>query len=218
MTNLYDSLGVPKDADRETIRKAYRKRAKQAHPDAGGTPEQFALVKIAHDTLTDDDRRAHYDRTGEFSEKAPDNTQSEIMNLISRCLDMVLTTADQNGALETIFFKDVVNLIKQQIDELVKKSYSAATDMQQGIELNQRLLKKFRRKHKNDSPDLLAALITGRVRTYQAGIANQQKQRKIAEKAIEFLKEYSFEIETMNQEDRRQIGLNILMATIQNMK
>ncbi|MEO1038251.1 MAG: J domain-containing protein [Pseudomonadota bacterium] len=46
-----DILGVPPDADAATIRKAYRDRMKEAHPDAGGSDEAAARVQDARDVL-----------------------------------------------------------------------------------------------------------------------------------------------------------------------
>jgi hypothetical protein len=43
----YDVLGVPSDADEATIRKAYRRVAKKAHPDAGGMTDIKRIRKIA---------------------------------------------------------------------------------------------------------------------------------------------------------------------------
>lgn len=91
MSDLYVTLGVPKDADRAAIRAAYRKRAKSAHPDGGGTPKQFALIKIAHDTLTDDLRRSKYDETGEFEERPVDNGNAKILEVIASAFDAAMS-------------------------------------------------------------------------------------------------------------------------------
>lgn len=47
----YAVLGIPPDADWETIRMAYRKLAAQSHPDKGGTAAEFATIKAAYDDL-----------------------------------------------------------------------------------------------------------------------------------------------------------------------
>jgi len=62
---LYDILGVSPDASQEEIKKAYRKRAKEAHPDAGGDEQEFILVEEAYRILGDKNARLRYDSTGD---------------------------------------------------------------------------------------------------------------------------------------------------------
>jgi DnaJ-class molecular chaperone len=66
MKDLYAILGVPEHADAETIKKAYRRLAKQNHPDATGgdkkKTERFKEVGDAYDVLSDPKKRREYDR------------------------------------------------------------------------------------------------------------------------------------------------------------
>ena len=62
--NYYLLLGVPQDADADTIRSAFRVLARRYHPDAGegSSAERFREVLAAYETLNDPARRWHYDR------------------------------------------------------------------------------------------------------------------------------------------------------------
>ena len=65
--DFYDVLGVGRDADEKEIQRAYRKKAAQYHPDVSDEPnaeEQFKKIKKAKEVLTDEDKRAAYDRVG----------------------------------------------------------------------------------------------------------------------------------------------------------
>lgn len=65
--DYYELLDVPRDADAATIKKAFRKKAMETHPDRNPAPEAeeaFKRVNEAYATLSDPDNRAHYDRYG----------------------------------------------------------------------------------------------------------------------------------------------------------
>lgn len=62
--DYYDILGVSKDSSADEIKKAYRKKAHQHHPDKGGDKEQFQRINEAYQTLSDPQKRSQYDRFG----------------------------------------------------------------------------------------------------------------------------------------------------------
>jgi len=64
----YELLGVPRDADDATIKKAYRKLARQYHPDVNPDAEaqdKFKEISHAYEILSDPQKRAVYDRGGD---------------------------------------------------------------------------------------------------------------------------------------------------------
>lgn len=65
-TRLYDLLGVNRDATRKEIQKGYRRKAMHAHPDKGGSKEEFQKIQYAHEVLTDPEKRKIYDKFGEY--------------------------------------------------------------------------------------------------------------------------------------------------------
>ena len=71
MADLYSTLGVARGANEADIKKAYRKLAKELHPDRNKdnpkAAERFSKVTQAYDILNDKDKRAQYDR-GEIDE------------------------------------------------------------------------------------------------------------------------------------------------------
>ena len=71
MANPYETLGVASSASQDDIRKAYRKAAKETHPDLNpGKPEaekRFKEINAAYDIIGDADKRKRYD-AGEIDE------------------------------------------------------------------------------------------------------------------------------------------------------
>ncbi|HJU57896.1 MAG TPA: molecular chaperone DnaJ [Actinomycetota bacterium] len=66
--DLYEILGVPRDASTEEIKKAYRRLAREHHPDVNADPaaeERFKEVAAAYEILSDSRKRAQYDAYGQ---------------------------------------------------------------------------------------------------------------------------------------------------------
>lgn len=62
--NYYDILGVNKSASPDELKKAYRRKALETHPDKGGDPNVFKEVNEAYDVLSDEQKRQIYDKYG----------------------------------------------------------------------------------------------------------------------------------------------------------
>ena len=70
MRDLYTILGIERDADQATIRKAYKKLARKYHPDLNkdsGADDRFKEVNTAYEILSNEQRRNQYDTFGEDS-------------------------------------------------------------------------------------------------------------------------------------------------------
>src|ERR1700760_3791930 len=65
--DYYAELGVPRDASEQDIRRAYRKLARENHPDVNkdpGAEDRFKRVSEAYEVLRDREKRERYDRLG----------------------------------------------------------------------------------------------------------------------------------------------------------
>ncbi len=87
--DYYETLGVPKGASSEEIKSAFRKQARQYHPDVSNAPdaeERFKEINEAYAVLSDEDKRAAYDRFGHAGLNgfggAPDFSNLDIQDIL----------------------------------------------------------------------------------------------------------------------------------------
>lgn len=141
---LYDDLGVDRSVDADTIKRAYRKKARKAHPDAGGSPEEFRTLSLAYDTLSDADKRARYDETGSTS-----STHNEIEQIVSQLVLQAFSRDEVNP------MRAVLDTVDQQ-RSAVKKQKS---DFERGLARIDRNLAKFEKANKKTKNTVARDLI-----------------------------------------------------------
>lgn len=97
MQNLYDLLGVRRDADAETIKKAFRNAAKLSHPDHHGGDQQaaawFTQISQAYEILSDAGQREAYDRQLGAARPAPSREQRQPSRATKRHVSRYLPAA-----------------------------------------------------------------------------------------------------------------------------
>ena len=69
--DYYDIIGVSRRASIQEIKKAYREKAREIHPDKGGDEEKFKKLGQAYEVLSDPQKRASYDRYGKGGSSSP---------------------------------------------------------------------------------------------------------------------------------------------------
>jgi len=83
--NYYKTLGVPKNASQDDIKKAYRKLAMQTHPDRNnGDDTKFKKINEAYDTLKDPNKRSMYDTPQPNLNSNNFNQQQDFQDIFSQ--------------------------------------------------------------------------------------------------------------------------------------
>lgn len=192
--NLYDVLGVERDADQAEIRRAYRRAAKKAHPDAGGSTEDFALVTLAHDCLGDEKRRKRYDDTGEIGGKKPENKQAEELEM---ALQAIAAVANQVFAAPVgVAELDVLEHARVALRNSKAQEEQTARANRNQAEKWEKLARRFKAKqgkHNRISPMLEQQAIGLRRQATQ-----HEDRADLIGRAITVLEDHDFEIEKVD--------------------
>ncbi len=184
---LYDDLGVDPSADEAAIKKAYRRRAATAHPDVGGSREEFDKISRAKLILLDPRRRQKYDETGE-ADVAPDNDLANAVEVAVASVDHVLRAIERKSAdfCEFQIIKDAqIGLsqdIKKQQDE-IRRLDKTVSDLKKIAD---------RMKSKPGRINRLKPVFLARVGDREREKAAKKHAIEIMEKAYEILGDHEF--------------------------
>jgi curved DNA-binding protein CbpA len=190
LIDLYTVLGVPRDADRVAIRRAYRDKAHTAHPDAGGTPEAFAEIKLAHDILTDDIRRERYDKTGEIGAPTIDSHRAALMEMLSGALDLALLRLSRTPRLPKHL--DMVQLTREALRERRKELTDQRTEFERTAERSRELLGRF---SVATGDNIMEAVVTTRISLCVSQIESLSSRVRLIDEALEVLDGVTFQAE-----------------------
>lgn len=184
--NLYEVLGVARDATLADIRKAYRKHVKTTHPDTGGDPEAFRLLALAADVLSDPERRKRYDETGEF-DNAVDNTDAQAIGVIDSLLNRIVQD-------ESASSRDIIAWMRSRIEDDVAEANRYIADMS-GHE--KRLIALAKRITKRPKNDIVGRALQGKIEVVATAIKGARRNIVALKRADDMLKDYAFDPEPM---------------------
>ena len=118
--DYYEVLGVNKNATADEIKKAYRKLAKEHHPDKGGDETLFKEISEAYDVLSDSNKKARYDQFGHNDNRGNyDDMHSGFQDMFGQFFRQ-RQKAERVGENMTL----TVKLTLEEIFEGVKKKYN----------------------------------------------------------------------------------------------
>lgn len=173
----YEALGVPRDATPEQIRSAYRRKASANHSDRGGSDIEMAMINTARDVLSDPDRRARFDRTGQAGR--PQDAEGKAREMIFGLLVTALEEAPDDAL---IIASLRVNLA--DIDTELKLKEIQARGRIRKIE---RHAKRFKRPERGD---VMVDVIDKRLKLRRAELEKFERDRQAVAIALRILADY----------------------------
>lgn len=188
---LYETLDTIPDASPNEIKKAYKRKAKETHPDAGGTSDKFAKVSRAYLVLSDPVKRARYDETGDISENV---SESYPLNLLVQFfVTIVMQHAVGQGPDPCTI--DLVKLARDQFREDILAAENEQVKVRKQIKLWEKVAAKFS-KHDKKTPDTIRLSLLGQVPRLEQQLRVMTDQIQIRKDATKLLDGYRFDFET----------------------
>lgn len=176
----YENLGVPKDATADQIKRAYRGKARETHPDRGGDADTFAAVADAYDVLRDPQRRLLYDATGQDRQRSiEDEVQQMLLTMFSAALSADVQT-------------DIVAAMRHQINAGGKHLRSEAKRLSK---LREKLEKRRSRIKTTAAVNLAHMVIDREVDSINQALASLDHQHVLEKALLKELDAYSDEQE-----------------------
>lgn len=184
--DYYKTLGVRKNASTKTIRNAYRKLAREKHPDSGGSSEEFIEIKEAYDVLSDPDRRAHYDRTGEDKGRPlaiDDGRMQRIIMTLAHHLQM---------AIDRTYSPTTTDLLAAMKQSMVGTRASQQSEKKHREQLKEKLQDISERFSVEEGENYLQCMMTSNCRNLEAQIADHEDRISILDESIKILSKFKY--------------------------
>ncbi len=200
----YRTLDVGKNANRAAVKRAYIKKSKKHHPDAGGDAEEFKEVAWAYWVLRDSERRTAYDRNGEVERPPPDDREKVVKAIV----DMY----DQALKSESTFRSDVdlMDNMRKYTSERIKAIEDAVKKQHEGVANLRSLLGRVQYEGKKEN--LFEAMTLARIDGVSRVLATNEDLARISRMVLEELEDYESVVEMV----QRTMTVWVTSTTVHN--
>jgi DnaJ-class molecular chaperone len=178
--NPYDELEVPTNANEREIKKAYKRSAAKHHPDKStGDTQKFQVIKLAYDVLSDPQRRAKFDETGDIDTNRKGNPIEErLTQLFTSIINSEQFTGDiVNNAV------DIVNKSLGDLVSAIDKSQSKITKLE----------KRLGRVSVSDGDNMFEIILSSNIGQLKSQVSKMSDEQSTMNGVLERLKLYTDE-------------------------
>lgn len=190
--NLYEILGIKKNASQDDIKKSYRNLSKKHHPDKGGNGEKFNEINGAYMVLVDPQKRKHYDETGDIPK---DNEQGRINTELVNLFFIVIQSKGDNIKYVDIF-KEMLNMIGKKINEITNHKENLVKEVLKFQDIKTRTTGKF-----------FQDIIENKILDINKQINHSNSEIEVMNKMIKFIEDGNFQFKT--DENNNMYSYNI---------
>lgn len=201
--DLYAVLRTHKEATAEEIKKAFRKRSKETHPDHNGDREEFERVSYAYKILSDKEKRKFYDKTGCVKTEEIDFV-SIATQLISEKIDKFLANLKGN-----IFHLDVIQEIINLFQKDINEFKSQMEMVRKSLKILMKLKRKTQRKEVTQFPPIIFDFIERKKTEFVGAYRQLEANKTYSEFCIKILNEYEFSKEESLQMTWSIVNINL---------
>lgn len=187
----YETLGVDKGADTDSIKRAYRKRAQRAHPDKGGSVVEFQALQKAYDILSDAERRARYDR-GEKDE--PAQTIQQIAN--SEVARMALGIVDDGD----VRFDNLKERMMRITTDALKKCKGDRAKLEESIKRREEVVGRWSKK--GEGHNLIAIALQADIRNRRMALSELDRREAVTREMLKIINDYEYRCDIYTPTER----------------
>jgi curved DNA-binding protein CbpA len=190
--DLYNRLGVGRDASPDEIKRAYRRASRHAHPDAeGGSPEKWGALTEAYDVLRDERRRRVYDDTGRVEASEPDLHMARLLLRLALAMEQI---AEKSGGMAFQMI-DWVGSIRNTLNAEIE-------NIRNGIPVMEKRAREWaivagRSRAPADRPNALRDVANGKAAECLRRVEEGRREITERQEAIALLEGATFDFDTM---------------------
>ena len=200
MADYYKILGVDRDCDQDSIKKAYRKKARECHPDHHRDDpekvEQFRQITEAYEVLSKPEARAEYDEFG--------RTGKQCQAILDELANMYINKVIQGT-------RDPIESLRNDLRKGINNSKENLKSTKRNITIVKDSVKKLKTK---GSSKTLIDVIEKKIRGFAVEETMINNRIEDLEWRLEFLQNYDFENDGFPEDGVTRIRLSDLHSTM----